>query len=524
MALLYNLAMSASNIHERLLALRDELNRGSLVLVRRKLLGLRLGAIPRRDLWLAASLAQRSGVPELGLRMLYPIVRDPEGIQVADARELTEYAGCLVDRGALREAASLLNSAKVGQVPKAMRFRALLLMRAWDWSAAVPLLKRYVESSSLNELENLKGRLLLAAALIHGPGDFEGAIKCLDQAESHPSASVTHNRFGILQTRAQAELLGHQHAAGVSRLRKLEAELSPGGRTFIHVRMREFLALAEFWKDGNTRLFRRQSLQAARDFEQIGHFEFARAALYRCARLTQDLPLLLKLFFGTPHEAFRRRWSAECESLVSLPDEFLWSPASSGRAPANSKWQIELRGGGTADSKHYLKSGQLLHRLLSVLSQDFFCPHAEAELFEKLYPGEYYHPATSPLKMRQAFFRLRQWLSRAGIPLEIEAIHGAFRLAATDPAVVLRVPSPRQQPGAALLASTYVRKLDRLLAAVGPERHFSAREASRILRISNRSARRTLEKGIGSALLNRSGAGPAAVYRFTKSSEQSRSR
>ena len=170
-----------------------------------------------------------------------------------------------------------------------------------------------------------------------------------------------------------------------------------------------------------------------------------------------------------------------------------------------------------------LKPGQIPHRLLAALSQDFYRSLKLPALHGVVFPGQHFNPVSSPNVLHQAMRRLRLQLERGAPDIMLDESRGAYRLQRTPGgSLCLRIPrSMREVVESESGSSDSVQRL-RIEALLGPLRReggadeFSRAEFQRISSLPGRSAGRLLEEALKAGVLERLGAGPGTRYRFRK--------
>jgi tetratricopeptide (TPR) repeat protein len=446
--------------------------------------------VPREHLAAIAMLSRRAGQGMLGVRLLNPLVRLTENrLDVATDKEKAEYAACLTYVGAAEEASEILATLDATALPEVLLYRTLALFPQWDYASAIPLLREYLARVS-NEYQRLVARINLCDALIY-EGAAEEALPILEpvaraaQAEGHALVFAR-----ALQLLARAHLERRDWLAAEMALQTARQHLPDDGlqRFFVD----KWLAIRLYFVSGA----RDSGLldQVRRDALKIAHWETLRDCDRYQALATKDPQTLRYVYFGTPFASFRHRLvtDAKIETPTGTFDWRLAVPGASPRVldPANAEG---------------LKPGQLLYRLLTCLASDFYRPFRGPYLYSRLYPGQYFNPESSPLQVRSAIKRLREWFERAGWPIEIEEVDGGYRLRASAPCA-LRTSLAAEADSMPLLLSRLHERL--------PTEPFTARQAAEILGANLRSAQRVLQEGIDAGTLERIGSGPATKYVF----------
>ena len=162
---------------------------------RKALLAIGIRKLPRAGLVQFANIARRIGLSHLSIRAMHRIIR-PEGAQVSEptAQEWIEYAGALIEIGAIAEAQEILEKREIQKAePKAYLFSGLCLFRNWQYGEAVPVLTNYIKLAP-DRYSKTVGEVNLAAAFV-ATGQAEPARALLTRL--------------LLQTKKENQLLLH---------------------------------------------------------------------------------------------------------------------------------------------------------------------------------------------------------------------------------------------------------------------------------------------------------------------------
>src|SRR5687767_9650300 len=130
---------------------------GNSALAKRRLREVNRNEIDRKDLAQACAMATRSGLPELAIRWLNPIVRaERKLLKPATEREKAEYAIALIRIGAQPEALGILKGLSAREHPQVLLFRAIGHFSQWDYESALPVLDEYL-TLQLTDYQRLVG-------------------------------------------------------------------------------------------------------------------------------------------------------------------------------------------------------------------------------------------------------------------------------------------------------------------------------------------------------------------------------
>jgi len=386
---------------------------GRLVKAREILVKVGQKKIPRRVALPLAALARQTRLLELSIAILHPWM-DSEPSEA----EKFEYASSLAGIGATDEAIAILERVDPQVFPAALLLNALTRATQWDYSGAIPSLKKFV-GMTVSSQQKMVAKLNLAAALIF-EARLEEASPLLDELLEKTAEKKLATLYGtVLELCAQHAIFRARWKEAEKFLRKAETAFEKiTGTEFFFIR--KWKALLMLLRDGPTS----EALEGVRAFrlEAISrsHWETARTCDRFLAIVCEDRALWLYLYFGSPFKSLRNKLVAEFKGDKSIPREYVWHLGGENRAPA-------LR----------LNKAPML---ASFLCRDFYRPPRLASLHHLLYPEEPYHPRLSPIKTKRAIVALMRWFSKQRLPLAIHAQAGRYRLEATGNCSI-RIPS-----------------------------------------------------------------------------------
>lgn len=449
--------------------------------VKRELLVLNSARVPRELRLPFASLGRRVGLNNFGLRLLTPLVRDSH----PTPDELAEYAVLLQRTGSLDEAFKILRSLDLSRVPVARLYLAFCHFNRWEYYESLPLLRDYVRAD-LPAYRRTVGEVNLAAALV-AAGEYNEAIDLLKVIEANAKEQGLRRLEGNAhEIRAQALFhLGELNTASTE-LELAHALLKTEG-TVAELNVNKWRAVVRAFTDQNAeplQKFRAEAL-AFRDWEAVRHADLC------LLQLKFSSPLFEYHLFGSPWIAYREKAQRTLGRVISL-ESYAW-----GR-----------EGGAQLDAARALFNGEpiaplggKLHRALFALTTDFYRPLPVGALFAQLFPGEHFDIFSSPNRVHQTLFRLRNWVAK--LPLEILRSKEGYALKVTGPISII-VPYERRAPDShfemfKVLSSTLTSP--RSLKEIAAEAHCGISTARKFCSWA-------LDKGY----LTKSGAGPATRY------------
>lgn len=445
--------------------------------------------IPRAYVLRLARLARATGLSEIAIRHLNPIVRPPaKSTVVATDLEKAVYAAVLTRIGAATEALEILQKVDKEKVPECLLYETYALVSRWNYKDTIPLLKKYVALTKLDAYSLCVGQVNLAAAYVHERKIREASTLLAVLRDKTREENLTQLYGNTLELSAQHAIFdGKWSEAGLflSEAEKVLQE-SDGLDAFF---VKKWRAISEMLKNP-------KRVEAVRKVRQsailLKHWETVRDCdRFECIA-TRNEELYRHLYFGTPYADFRERLKKDFEKEPSLPEFYIWN--MNGSASGNKN---------VTDGK---SGGQLLHRLFKILTSDFYRPTRLAAIYSSLYPGEYFNPRSSPDRVHQAMKRLRIKLrdSRAGISIKEEDT--TYSLVSSGSAgIKVYLEDPPTSHADARLAE---------LKKLWPKDPFTVNDVIHALGISSRSGARLLLLGVNRGVLLREGKASLTTYRF----------
>jgi|GEM_PF-1036020 len=531
-------ARPSSDIRKWISLLDDGIRSGRIKKVQLELLQYqrdrKLSSTPKALLVEIAALCRRCRMHELSVRILNPIVRGPEAsrrkFSGGTEQERMEYAAALVQIGLEAEGDELLRSIDPDRYPLSLQFRAFACFTRWDYGAAVPLLRRQLAHPDIDSYQRLVARVNFVSALV-GSRLWEEAehewSSLISEAEKAGNKLLVGN---LLQIGANLYLSGRNLARGSGVLERAEEFFQETG-SVDWMLVRKWRGVHELLRGGAAA--RARGLRILGEVRGIaadrGVSETVRDCDFQRAQVLEEEDLLRRLWFGTPFPGYRTRLK---EFAAYVPDStvrsFDWE--CSGDSSEGGKNTVEFLDIATASlvgkrrrKRQILKPGQIPHRLLAALSQDFYRTLKLPALHGAVFPGQHFNPVSSPNVLHQAMRRLRAQLAHSAPDIVIDERHGAYRLQRQPGgSLLIRIPRSIREVAEAGTPSRESGQRLRIEALLGPIRQalgaseFSRSELERSAALPGRSAGRLLEEAIKAGLLERLGAGPATRYRFIK--------
>ncbi|MDZ4660741.1 MAG: hypothetical protein SGJ18_03895 [Pseudomonadota bacterium] len=408
-----------------------DLRAGKLDPVKRKLEEIRYKKLDRPLIVRVANLARRIGYQRYAIRLLGPYVRPQKPVvPPASQEEQVEYAVNLMRLGVVGEAYKILISVDQKKNPDALLFQAFCLFNTWDYYTAIPLLEKYLRHSDVNSYQKLVAMTNLASAYTIEL-EFEKAeltlnkiLSTADKNEQKLLVGYTHQIYAELSINRRRAAEAEEH---IERAKKFlqNAHYRYG------IYNSQWTAIVKMLSPKSVDEGKKLLKQVRNDALQKKLWEVLRDCDLYEATLTKNEEMVVSLYFGTPHEKFRQRILRIFKEKISLPENYIWHPNAK---PSHEKYLLEVSLGLDKKSGSKLKFGQLVHKLLQILTSDFYRPFKVQTLFGLLFPDENYNLLSSPHKVYDLIARLRSWFKKNQIPLEVASTaRGEFQLETLKP-------------------------------------------------------------------------------------------
>lgn len=457
-------------------------------------------SLPRSKRTPIANLARRAGQLDLAMRIMTPIVRPKTPISPSPtSEELATYALILLGLGAQEECEMVLGQADEAS-PEVLLAQAFSRIRSWNYKDAIEFLEKYIECQGLSDYQIMIARVNLAASLI-ATGALQSGRKMLEKIRletERESWTLLHRNS--LELLAQTAVLENKPSQARKILEKFDDR---DDDLFVQ----KWLAIAAL-KEAPNRSSRRMGLAAVKkQATKLRHWETVRDCDYHLALASEDQDLMLKVYFGTPHFAFRERVRTTCSNWLKLSDSHIMTLTGVPYADRqfDLKNAIELE-----NSNVCLPKEKALHKALRTLASDLYRPFMVGSLFSAVYRGEYYNHASSPQRVSYLVHRLRTWLELSDIPVEISNDRDGYRLSPSKKyGFVYRDFSVEQKTAGHEPFRDWIARLEPLRGT-----DFSVHAVASQIPTSERSARSFLSWAIDSGVLARIGSGRSIRYRF----------
>lgn len=466
--------------------------------------------IPRPYLFQFADLMRRASNPLLGLQLISKIVRSKElPIAPCTPEELIVYATCLTSIGCHLEAIEILKKIDVKLTPEADLYLAFAYFGLWKYAESIPVLMRFIDCPAVNPQKALVGKVNLIASYI-ALGFYEKAqvliFEALESATRFNHKMLIGN---IYELQAQMFFFQRQYLEAKQSLLLARDLLKETGIYFAYVQ--KWLVILELFNCQSSDAERLQELQ--REIQ----VQIASAIENKYWEVHRDLELFLNIVIGdraamtavlaaTPYEEFRRRAEKifgfpirkeDLKYLRKFPKNILRTTKVTHEIPIYLIWNGN-------NFRKFLRS-PLIFKALQILVKDGFRPLSLGELFSSIYSDQYFDPFSSPKRVHNLIYRLRQILKSQKWPIEICASEDEFFIRPTQLNVVI----VRETELMDSFACQYQRLFGKFKG-----RRIRIREVAECLNLSKRSAQLFLKIAIDTQLILKLGKGRSTRYQF----------
>ncbi len=456
------------------------------------------GDVPRQLLCKTARLALRVGAPMQAAHLLFPVVRGSAMLPPsADDKEKIEYALALIRLGARPEGMALLSKLSPKSNPEVLLFQAFGFFSGWDYAAAIPLLKEYLQSTSLSPYQCRIGQTNLAASLVHERRhqEAEGVLSSL------LIDKVDEERFlhgFVLHLACENAIYQSKWKEAESFLKRARECLKHSDKLMVFF-LKKWQVVLDCLRERSSPKQIAAVLELRTEAERLKHWESIRDCDRLLALVQENQELFLKVYFGSPYESFRKQMLVDGAFPDKLPESYLWTPGD------ETGTVIDSSAGAVVGSKSGLRMGRLPHRLFSVICGDLYRPFSIGAIHSELYPRTHFDPESSPAKIHVVKTTLRAWFKNNRIPLEISSMRGFLHLKAMGP-VSVRLYERQNTDRKSLL----LQKIKEQFRA----QSFSARAVTNVVDLSKRSVIRLLSDAKSEGLVTEFGRGKLRRYLF----------
>lgn len=480
--------------------LDQQVREGHFESAKAELIEIKSGELPREMIEHFADLCRRVRLDSWGLHLLRPIIRPKHPIHPEpNTGEWTMYAALLIKIGALDEAFEILEEQSEASHPSVLLYSAFAYFARWDYQASSEKLIQYVNLPKLDDYKLAVATVNLVGSLVYLE-KYSEALTYLNalipRCERNQWKLLLGNCFEIS---AQISIQLGQWGQAEGQLKKAQALIS--GHHQYELFIEKHFAKLKLLKNPTDSASRAGLIQVREKALMVNEWETVRDCDRIAGEICNDAELSRRVFFGTPFESYKNRLESYFRnSNAETGESYLWllnDVASKNIFDMNSL---------STETSDRLKHGQLVHRLLSVLTSDFYQSFTIGTLFSKLFPDEYYNHETAPDRVFQAVRTLRTWFQKSSIPIEIQSEKNQYRLIGLEPCAI-RVYKEKKIVSSDEFYLSQIRQ-EFLLG------EFSSGQASEVTGLSPTAVRLVLKRALASNFLWINGKGRSTTYKF----------
>ena len=450
-----------------------------------------------------ANLAWRTGCPQVGIKILFNDIRINQNLREhPNPGMVAEYAGCLIELGAIGEARILLKQVEKKN-HRADFFLAMIALKEWDYETASAKLEAY-SATVKDSYERHVVTINLLATYVYLT-KYEKALKLLAEIKAELSKGKLTQLLGnCLEIESQIHIGRDEFAEAASCLTEAESLLATSKNMgwLYCKKWRFYVKLKQSEKPqelGSEFLSLRKHALGLKGWETLRDLDFL------WAMTTKNKYLFHRVYFGSPADNYRQRILKSAKthfSSLKFDQEFIWN-SQADYSQVKNKFELDslLSDKGIP--------GFLPKKLLRVLFLDFYSPFRVGHLFSLLFPEDYFDFESSPGRVFQLLQRVRLGLKDLDVPVELDTSTGGYRLKSSEGCGIQIAYNEKQKlPDDKLeidLGDLKAKFLDKL---------FSASEVGKKLNKSQRTVNRMIKQLLEDGNLVSEGKARSTKYRF----------
>ncbi len=447
-----------------------------------------------------AQLAWRSGAPDLGLKLLSALLKNPA--RASHPAEWAEYSCCLSSLGALQQARDILKRKCAGYQLQRL-YLGFSFIYEWDYAQALVYLEASLAGDDLTAYQKQVLQVNLLSCYI-SEERFVEAESLLASLWSEIAPAHQRLRMNVGELKLQLLVAQSKFQQALLCLNDDQNVPGSGPESFYYQKWKSILEVEMGTSDPDELLRLRDRAWG------LGLWEVARDCEARVAFKTGNVVFLKRIYYATPWRSYRLRIEKRAPMAETFKEPFnfwLWPQeetknfTQTRRSPEPSHIVDVVNG---VLGVQQLKRGAIAHRLLQALAEDLFIPHPVGRLFYKLYEDETFDFYSSPLRIYRAINELREAFKAAQIPIDIETRNLGYRLIASEP-VILRLAAGR-------IKATNQMRLDSLREISVQE--FTAHWVAETLGVSSKTAQRLIKMALDQGQIVKTGAGAKTHYHW----------
>ncbi len=455
--------------------------------------------VPRSLAARYANLLRRMGGAKYAVTLLNPIVRSET--KKPTIEEIIEYASCLCRMGLIEESLVLLNSIANEPHVEIQYELAAAHMSKWEFSKSIPYLLKYLKFKGLSTYKICVGEINLATAYMY-TNEMEKADSLLQKLITKTQKNNFNLLWGnALELRGEIALVDRDFDRAME-LFKESAEKLQSANPRYRLYQELWKVIIQMLRENGSKSSLAECDQLRKKIAEIQDWNSLREIELYKAVVTNDVGSITYLYYGTSYLEYRKRVLLTWGKPLKVDDEYYDRKIGPGAAQA--KKVFDVAAGKDVQTGAQLKVGQNMHRLVQVLTTDFYAPFLTTRIFSLLFKDAFYNPTTSPKQVHQLVKRLNDWFSENKIPLVVKYGNSGYRLRA-ESAYVLRIPTN-------VTVRTKIDNFLQLLRDNGLVESFPITMVVEKLQLSRRNATRLLSEAVSCGKLQRRGRTQSTLY------------
>ena len=450
----------------------------------------------RLDRLQIANWARRVGLEQITLRLLHHHVRAEDN---PTANELIEYAMALVKQGFFMEAHEILSLPIVKKSENFNLFRGFSFIYQWDYESARPFISEYLEQN-LTEYQRKIGEINLAACDTLLKPSASDHLSRLEKLEIDcGKIGAKRIQANALELMAQTYVYLKDYKNALKILNRAEKMMNLDA-TFEGSFIKKWKAFAELGKNPESNASIQNVIRVREEAREFGYFEVVRDCDFHLGIWNRNRSVLQRVYYGSPFPAYRQRVVTEAKEKLHIENSYLWRLNNKKRP---EKW-IDLKTGQNEKGNIVFSPNKQILQLLAVLATDFYRPIQISNVFQALFPGQYFDPFSSSNRIDQAILRLRRYIKDQNIPLLITQNSGFNLVAISDFGLIKYLEYPKQDMDFEKLEIEFKNS------------EFKLRDALKVFKIPKRSLQALFKKWVDAGKLKIIGGGSNTRYCLIK--------
>jgi tetratricopeptide (TPR) repeat protein len=499
--------------------IRESIEAGKISEASELLAKLDTKSLTRTDLLQVAHYYRRIAQPLKSIELLRSFVHPTtKGSYEVRDDELLEYAAALTGLGAVREARKTLNDVSDKSSSRYKLFQAFNSIREWDYRAAIKPLE---ENLTLDKdpYTAAVGKVNLLQAYLYC-GELSKSLLLLEKKEWQEEL-LKKKQLRLLgnleELKAQYYFQVKNWEKAKDCLEKASAYLQ-NSVELENLFVKKWQFLVSLYQKEVTSKEREEWIKLRAIAKALQHQETMRDLDYHFAIRTDDKALLKYIYWGTPHQSYKEKIIHQYLKIYKIPLEVgesysrLISSTDSGPVFESSVPEIstvyELNVSLNPQITG-LKEDSLLRKLFVCLNGDFYRGISLYSLHEQIYEGEYFNPQSGPDRITQLVFRLREWLDKNDIQLEVFHENNSYLLKAKA-GISLQILSCSSDTNSSLLP--IVRKAYELYLS----NPFKLTELANKIKVPQRTVSTQIKEAVELKQIEKIASGPQTQYRVSK--------